>query len=51
MKIDGIVFELYFNMSENLTEYSKYVAIETTLIDIYGNIVLVNVAEGHIYVS
>ena len=38
-------------MGEDLTEYCIYVAIETTLIDIHGNIVLVSVAEVYIYVS
>ena len=51
MKIDRIIFELCYNMYENLTEYCKYVAIETTLIDIHGNIVLSCVAELYIYVS
>ena len=38
-------------MSENLREYCKYVAIETTLIDIHGNIVLFYVTKLHIFVS
>ena len=49
MKIDGIVFKLHKNMWEYLTEYCKDVAIETTLIDIHSDNILVSVGEDNIY--
>ena len=37
--------------ARNLTEYIQCVAMETTLIDIHSDNILVSVGQVHIYVS